>query len=57
LYLVGDHYSPPDFAFYGWAKALYALDIDIKSWPLVNQWFEKLDSLPEIKKGLAVPEK
>lgn len=54
-YLVGNHYCISDIAIFGWANSLKKLDIDISQWPLTNRWFEKLNSLPEVKNGLSIP--
>ncbi|CCE86267.1 Piso0_004750 [Millerozyma farinosa CBS 7064] len=54
-YLVGNHYCISDIALVGWANYLDKLEIDMKQWPLVTQWFEKLKSLPEVQKGFSVP--
>ena len=57
-YLVGDRYTVADFALFGWAYRLKALDIDIHQWPLLGKWHDALEALPEVQKGIrAVPPK
>lgn len=56
-YLVGNHYCISDIAIFGWANSLEKLGIDIKQWPLTNQWFEKLKAIPEVQKGLTIPKR
>ncbi|KAI5970094.1 hypothetical protein CANMA_000918, partial [Candida margitis] len=57
-YLVGDRYTVADFALFGWAFRLKALDIDIHQWPLLGKWHDALAELPEVQKGVrAVPPK
>ncbi|CUM52548.1 unnamed protein product [Debaryomyces tyrocola] len=53
-YLVANHYCISDIAVYGWAKFLGRINIDIKQWPLTNEWFETLDDLPEVQRGLMI---
>ncbi|CAI5759190.1 unnamed protein product [Candida verbasci] len=56
LYLVGDHYTIADFALVGWANSLKNLEIDIHQWLLLGKWFDKIINLPEVQKGLKIPE-
>lgn len=50
----GAHLCISDIAVYGLAKFLDRINIDIKQWPLTNEWFETLDDLPGVQRGLMI---
>jgi len=57
LFLVGNHYSPADFALVCWANGLERLNIDTGEYPLLKQWLEKINQLKAIQVGITKPER
>lgn len=49
---LGDRVTIADIAIFTWARGLERLGVDIKQWPLVSKWFDSIDALPEVQKGL-----
>ncbi|KAI9661244.1 MAG: hypothetical protein M1821_009571 [Bathelium mastoideum] len=57
-YLVGSgrgKYSIADIASFGWANGGYFCGIDVKSFPNVWKWLERINERPAVQKGLSVP--
>ncbi|RDW66177.1 hypothetical protein BP6252_09812 [Coleophoma cylindrospora] len=57
-YLVGPgqgKYSIADIASFGWVNAAYFSGINLKQFPNVEKWWERIFARPTVKKGLAVP--
>ena len=57
-YLVGPgrgKYSIADIASFGWANGGYFTGIDVKSFPNVQKWLNRINQRPAVQKGLAVP--
>lgn len=57
-YIVGPgkgKYSIADIASFGWVNAAYFAGIDLKLFPNVEKWWERIFARPSVKKGLAVP--
>jgi glutathione S-transferase len=55
LYLVGDHYSTADVAFYSWIRYASYLDIDLSVWPKLAKWAETFGAIEEVKEGSQEP--
>ncbi|CAH2354401.1 putative protein Ure2p [[Candida] railenensis] len=56
-FLVGDHLSIADIAVFTWANFLERGGIDIKPWPLLENWIESIAKLPAVQVGLNVPKR
>ncbi|KAI9704617.1 MAG: hypothetical protein M1820_005530 [Bogoriella megaspora] len=48
-------YSIADIANFGWANIGYFSGIDVKSFPNLHKWLDRLNERPAVKKGLNVP--
>ncbi|MBL6932663.1 MAG: glutathione S-transferase N-terminal domain-containing protein [Rhodospirillales bacterium] len=55
-YLAGDAYSIADIATYPWVARFEWQEVDLKEFPAVKSWFEKLSIRPAVEKGMLVPE-
>jgi glutathione S-transferase len=57
-YLVGQgkgKYSIADIASFGWVNICYFAGVDLKQFPNVEKWWERVSARPAVKKGIAVP--
>ena len=54
-YLVGNKYSIADIASFSWVNVAYFAGVDLKQFPNLHKWWEKINSRPAVKKGTAVP--
>ncbi|GAB7346459.1 hypothetical protein MBLNU457_5151t1 [Dothideomycetes sp. NU457] len=54
-YLVGNKYSVADIANFSWVNVSYFAGIDLKQFPNVYKWWERINARPAVKKGLSVP--
>lgn len=57
-YLVGPgrgKYSIADIASFGWVNVGYFAGIDVKSFPNVQKWLDRINQRPAVQKGLDVP--
>jgi len=54
-YLVGNKYSVADIANFSWVNVSYFAGIDLKQFPNVNKWWERINARPAVKKGLSIP--
>lgn len=55
LYLVGPHISIADISVFGWANSLHRVNLDLSEFKLFNKYVEALREIPEIQKGLTIP--
>ena len=55
LYLVGDHYSTADVAFYPWVQFSGVLGVDLSVWPKLAEWAEALGAIEEVREGSQKP--
>lgn len=54
-YLTGSDYGVVDIKAYCWARAVYRVGVDLKDYPNVLRWKEKVEARPAVQAGLAVP--
>lgn len=55
-YLVGDRLTGADVSVFGWAVFANAIGVDLEQFPRVWTWAKLVAKIPEVQKGLAVPE-
>ncbi|GAA6059957.1 hypothetical protein JCM10212_001306 [Sporobolomyces blumeae] len=55
-YLVGNKFSVADMMAHGWARACGWAGIDIKEFPHLEAWVERIDARPAVQAALKVPE-
>lgn len=53
-YIVGE-LSIADFAIYPWAARHEWQKIDLAEFPQVHSWMRRMESLPAVQKGMAIP--
>lgn len=54
-YLAGD-YSIADMACWPWVRACRAIDMDVRDWPAILDWYRRIGDRPAVRAGAAVPE-
>lgn len=57
-YLVGPgagKYSIADIASFGWVNLAYFAGVNLKQFPNVDKWWERINARPAVQKGTAVP--
>ena len=54
-WLVGDKYSIADIINYTWIRSAAYADVDIKEFPTLEKWCERIGAREAVKRGLAVP--
>lgn len=54
-YLGGNDYSIADMATYPWVARHEWQEIDLKQFPNVEGWYERLGQRPAVQRGMAVP--
>ncbi|KAI9889256.1 MAG: hypothetical protein M1814_005631 [Vezdaea aestivalis] len=54
-YLVGDKCTIADIAHYGWVAGSRHLGIDLKEFPALDGWLERMRARPGVEKGRNVP--
>jgi len=54
-YLVGNKYSMADIANFSWVNWAYCAGVDLKQFPNLNKWWERINSRPAVKKGCSIP--
>jgi GST-like protein len=54
-FLGGAHYSIADIAAYPWISRFDWHEVDLKEFPAVKVWFDKLSVRPAVEKGMKVP--
>ena len=54
-WLVGDKYSVADIINYPWVNFAFYADVDIKEFPKLEKWCERISAREAVKRGLAVP--
>jgi len=56
-YLVGDRCTIADIAHYGWVASAFWAGVDIKEFPALEAWEERMTSRPALLKGRDVPDR
>lgn len=54
-YVVGNKFSIADIAIVGWANITTLSGIDLKQFPNVQKWLDRVLARPGVKAGFAVP--
>jgi glutathione S-transferase len=54
-YLANNQYSIADIANYCWVKCSPYIGINLKEFPRVKEWFERIDARQAVQKGIRVP--
>ena len=54
-WLVGDHYSIADLANFSWVNFAFWCGVEIKDFPVLNKWCERIEARPATKRGLDCP--
>ncbi|KAI1080690.1 glutathione S-transferase GstA [Whalleya microplaca] len=54
-YLVGDRATIADFACFGWVASARWSGVDMKEFPVLNEWLQRLLKRPGVEKGRHVP--
>jgi len=55
-YLVGDRCTIADIAHYGWIASAFWAGVDIKEFPALEAWEERMASRPAVQRGRDVPD-
>ncbi len=53
-YLAGEEYSIADIATFPWVRHPERRGIDLKDYPAVERWYEKVAARPGVERGIAV---
>ncbi|KXN73121.1 glutathione S-transferase, partial [Conidiobolus coronatus NRRL 28638] len=56
-FLVGDQLTIADISNVSWVTHAFKVNIDLQGFPNVNEWVERVESIPEVAKGYDVPTK
>jgi len=56
-WLVGDKLTIADIANYGWVNMAFWAEVDIKEFPKLEAWCDRISAREAVKKGLDVPTK
>jgi len=56
-WLVGDRMTIADIANFGWVNLAFMVNIDLKEFPLLNAWVDRINAKETVKRGLDVPVK
>jgi len=54
-YIVGNKYSIADMANFGWVNFAYFSGLDLKQYPNLYKWWERVNSRPAVQKGTSIP--
>lgn len=54
-WLAGDKYTIADIASYGWVRGSGIIELDLKTWPGLLKWHDRISERPAVQKGLQVP--
>jgi len=54
-YLVGNKYSVADMSTFTWVRWAQWAGVELKEFPNVAGWVERIESRPAVKKGLEIP--
>lgn len=54
-YLVGEKYSIADIASFSWVNFSTLAGLDLKKWPNLYSWWERINARPAVQKGLSIP--
>jgi glutathione S-transferase len=54
-YLVGGKYSIADIANFSWVNFSFFSGVDLKGFPSLFKWWERINARPAVKRGLAIP--
>ena len=54
-WLVGDKYSIADIINYAWVSFISLIDVDIKEFPVLERWCERVAAREAVKCGMAIP--
>ena len=52
---MGNKYSIADIANFSWVNVAYFAGVDLKQFPNLHKWWERINSRPAVQKGVAVP--
>jgi glutathione S-transferase len=55
-FIAADQLSIADLALFPWIALAYRLAIDLLEYPNLSAWVHRLDQIPEVQKGLDVPQ-
>jgi len=56
-WLVGDRLTVADIANFTWVNRASLIEIDLKEFPHLNAWVERINAREAVKRGLDVPKK
>ena len=54
-WLVGGKYSIADIANFSWVNFSFFSGVDLKGFPNLFKWWERVNARPAVKRGLAIP--
>ncbi|ODV61199.1 glutathione S-transferase family protein [Ascoidea rubescens DSM 1968] len=54
-YLVGDHLSVADLIHFPWIYECFCINIDLQSYPHLNNWLNSINKIPAVQRGMRVP--
>lgn len=54
-YLVGNKYSMADIANFSWVNWSYCAGVDLKQFPNLHKWWERINKRSAVQKGCQVP--
>ena len=55
-WIVGDRMTIADIANFCWVNWAEWAGVDVKPFKLLNQWLDRINERPAVKRGLDVPE-
>ncbi|KAG7098162.1 hypothetical protein E1B28_000131 [Marasmius oreades] len=54
-YLVGQKYTIADIKAFAWVRRAPILKIDLKEFPALKAWVDRIESRPAVQRGLTIP--
>lgn len=54
-YLAGSRYTVADIALWPWVKVCEKAGVDLRRFPRLAEWFERVGSRPAVKRGSEIP--
>jgi len=54
-YLVGNKYSIADIANFSWVNVAFSGGINLRDFPNLYKWWERINARPAVQRGTALP--